>query len=146
MSVPGIHNLLIKVSDSIQEKIFGTIPVALGLEEVEHIELVRNAAANVLFQATAGIEVVSNYVFLAKENNDNYDELNNVSALLGLLHDLIDQASELDGVACGCLIRHYKNLANRKQGVLDESVAEATAHEASNTRERSRTIVSLKPR
>jgi hypothetical protein len=102
------------ISNDISSKLHGSNPEPLTPEEVSQLEETQQAGANAFSAAQMGLEVVEDYIYHAQTNPDE-SKLNQASALLELLAEIVYHAHDADSGASTYLAMHYKALAKRNE-------------------------------
>lgn len=110
--VPDILDLLREVLIPIQCQLYGDNAQPLTQDQIEEMQTHERACGNVFSQAQMGLEIVTDYLYASQEHPEEV-KLNEASALLRLLTELVFQAQEGGLGACLNLKQHYKLLAER---------------------------------
>jgi hypothetical protein len=102
------------LASEVISKLCGSDPEPLTPEEVGRLEETEQAGSNALSAARMGLQVVGDYLYHAQENPGEA-MLNEASALLELLTEVVYQADDASGGASRFLAMHYKALAARNE-------------------------------
>lgn len=106
--IPGLWDLIEGVPDRIHAALRDK--GRLGAEDLDTLTNLANASENTFSAAQMGLEVISDYVWIAGQDHP-HPLLNQVSALQSLLAEIICQTQAVKADAQWCKIEHYRNAA-----------------------------------